>query len=600
MNICAHPSGTSTSAVLAFTQKSLLFRKDHSSEMRNNEQFGSTITIHVPSPTSFSRQDVASSGTQSMSGREPIKAESSPLKADVNLSCRRMPPSYSQLRIIHEGDRTTSRVMLGQSPLFVGGSPEQTVVFANRCRVASCGPTTSTTASSTSPKSSDSGSNSSVDSGQGSGDLSSRSHSSKDFSESGGSYTQYARNNLPSYVRVASIMDHVLRTSSAMNSLLGSTNDASTSKELITKANMFIQIIEISPCARFLPDITVIKELLSDLQSQPNCTNRPIVTSSYFAFMLRKLMEEVLMIFARIISRYLSDCINKDRLLVIALEHLIHLMLFGDDICLEIIHSGGLNAISSFIRMPTTPNDTLRLLLRTLAILCRLPKGALKLLSLGRLDIIIQILCTRSVGCAVEAAGVLAQLTNPTHALIKLNDSSTYIIARLLDVVDECSTAESLLLCAAAIANVSAQHRALVDNLYQHNATARLIAALKRPGCDTVFVHEQLAVVFSRLANEGYEEALIAQGALPILLSMLTLSDLTHVEYCHRIRYKAALCLATIASKGFGLKAIYQNNGYTMVSKAIKKEQVSTTPTAMICNGIKEKLERKYQLESAV
>lgn len=64
MNICAHPSGTSTSAVLAFMQKSLLFRKDHSSEMRNSEQFGSTITIHVPSPTSFSRQDVASSGTQ--------------------------------------------------------------------------------------------------------------------------------------------------------------------------------------------------------------------------------------------------------------------------------------------------------------------------------------------------------------------------------------------------------------------------------------------------------------------------------------------------------------------------------------------------------
>lgn len=61
-------------------------------------------------------------------------------------------------------------------------------------------------------------------------------------------------------------------------------------------------------------------------------------------------------------------------------------------------------------------------------------------------------------------------------------------------MVDECSTAESLLLCAAAIANVSAQHRALVDNLYQHNATARLIAALKRPGCDTVFVHEQVCI----------------------------------------------------------------------------------------------------------
>ncbi|KHN82465.1 hypothetical protein Tcan_15724 [Toxocara canis] len=567
--------------------------------------FDSAVTIRVPSPNaSLHSQSLSASYTQGVSNQKSVPLLSPTVSSEDGLSIRRAPPSYSQLRIIHKGDRTTSQVMLNQSPLLVRETRHQTVAFANvrrsRCPMASGGPTTSVAASSASPKSLDSGSNSSVDSGQGSGELSSQSHSSKDLSEGGPSYASYARNNLPSYARVASSMDHVLRTSSAINSLLNSSSDVNTSRELITKAHVFIQIIEGSRCARFLPDIALVKQLISNLQAEHNSTGHPIVVSSYFAFMLRKLVEGVLMIFSRIISQYLGDCMNKDRLLVIALEHLIHLMLFGDEICLEVVQSGGLDAILSFIGMPTTPNDTLRLLLRALAVICGTSKGAIKLLALGGLDTVIHILCTCSVACAVEAAGVLTQLTNPRHALVKLDASFAHVVARLLDVIDQCSTAESLLLSAAALANVSMQHQALVDNLYQHNATARLIIALKRPGCDTIFVQEQLAAIFSCLAAKGYEEALIAQGAVVILLSMLTISDPTHMQYCRRIRYKAAVCLGTIASKGIGLKALHKNNGYAVMSKAIRKEEVPSSPTAMICAGIKEKLERKYQMESSV
>ena len=64
--------------------------------------------------------------------------------------------------------------------------------------------------------------------------------------------------------------------------------------------------------------------------------------------------------------------------------------------------------------------------------------------------------------------------------------------------------------------------------------------------------------VFSRLANRGYDQALIAQGAIPVLLQMLTVFEMKvmHAEYCKRICYKAAVCLGTISQSGIGLKAL--------------------------------------------
>ena len=72
----------------------------------------------------------------------------------------------------------------------------------------------------------------------------------------------------------------------------------------------------------------------------------------------------------------------------------------------------------------------------------------------------------------------------------------------------------------------------------------------------------QIATIFARLSANGYNEALIAQGAISCLLSLLQIQAPTrHRDLSKRIKYKAAICLGTIASTGYGLKSINSNQG---------------------------------------
>lgn len=95
---------------------------------------------------------------------------------------------------------------------------------------------------------------------------------------------------------------------------------------------------------------------------------------------------------------------------MIALEHLIHIMLFGEEMRLEAIRvklttkytflkkkkyclkgnkfvqkfqCSGLKAVYSFCQLNTTPPDTLRLLLRALAVMCNANKGSQQVLSVS-------------------------------------------------------------------------------------------------------------------------------------------------------------------------------------------------------------------------
>ncbi|VDN36326.1 unnamed protein product [Cylicostephanus goldi] len=104
-------------------------------------------------------------------------------------------------------------------------------------------------------------------------------------------------------------------------------------------------------------------------------------------------------------------------------------------------------------------------------------------------------------------------------------------------------------------------HKLLIFFISENNAIIRLINAYNRQDCSTIFVQEQIVTVLSRLAARRYEEALVSQGAVPMLLEMLTVTDTQHSDYCRRIRYKAAVCIGTLAATGVGLKALYVNQG---------------------------------------
>ncbi|VDM78746.1 unnamed protein product [Strongylus vulgaris] len=188
-------------------------------------------------------------------------------------------------------------------------------------------------------------------------------------------------------------MDHILRTASSIHALLSGPSNPSTARELLAKTSLFIQIVEASPCAQHLPkyDTNVVKLQINDLEREAVETGMPLAITNYFTIVLRKMLEQVLQIFCkvgykftcRIITRYLTECGNKDRLVLIALEHLIHLVLFGDELCLEAIQCGGLHSVLKLVRQTSTPPDTCKLLLRALAVLCGVSKGCLSLLAVS-------------------------------------------------------------------------------------------------------------------------------------------------------------------------------------------------------------------------
>nr|CDP91863.1 BMA-INSC-1, isoform b [Brugia malayi] len=444
----------------------------------------------------------------------------------------------------------------------------------------------------------DSSTNSSVDSGQGSTELSTQNCS---FKDSFNYDKTIGENSLPSYARVANTIDHVLRVCSTFHAALNNEMNEKWTSDIICEAKVLIATIQSLPCITFLSphDIATVQQMISDLESDEKDKGKPINASNFLIVLLRKIIHEILIIFARIISTYLAECSNRDRLLVIALEHFIHLMLFGDEICHIIIQCGGLDSLLYFCEVPSISNGTLRLLLRALTILCGNCRGAMKLLALNKFELIIQFLFTSTIACSAEAAGILTQLTNPNQNYVRLGSIMRKVVVRILEIVDKSKVAESLLLALAALANITVQEAGTIDVLYEHNAIKRFIQAYKRPKCHNVFIEEQLLTIFISLANGAYIEALIGQGAVNLLLSLLQIHSQTHLNYCKRIQLRATQCLRKIANYGIGLKAIHEMNGYSMITKVIQDNNALIDAKNNLW-WITEQLEKKYQLESAV
>uniref|UniRef100_A0A915Q4S0 Protein inscuteable homologue C-terminal domain-containing protein n=1 Tax=Setaria digitata TaxID=48799 RepID=A0A915Q4S0_9BILA len=513
--------------------------------------------------------------------RLPYRAANS---EQVDSNCR-------QLKIFRVNGQTTLQVLL-DAP--TSSELSKSISNVSRCSGNDVDDGTAKSASPGRSAVTTSSTNSSTDSGQGSAEVNFQNPSfncDQTFSE----------NSLPSYARMANTIDHVLRVSSTLHSVLNDEINEKCTNDLVCETKVLIATIQCSPCFAFLsvPDITTIQRMICDLESKRHHTQRPVVASKFLIVLLEKTVNAVLIIFARIISAHLSECTSRDRLLVIALEHLIHLMLFGDEICITIIQCGGLDSLLYFCEVPSIPNATLQLLLRGLAVLCGNYRGAVKLLALNKFELIIQLLFTSTIACSAEAAGILTQLTNPTQNYVRLGNMMPRVIIRILEIVDKTKVAESLLLAIAALANIAIQENGAIDILYEHNAIRRLVQAYKRPKCHNVYIQEQLLTVFMSLANGAYIEALIGQGAVDLLLLMLKSRNRINGNCCRRIQVRAAQCLRIISNHGIGLKAIHEMSGYSIISEVIQDNDMLTDARSDLC-WITEQMEKKYHLESAV
>uniref|UniRef100_A0A914HTC1 Protein inscuteable homologue C-terminal domain-containing protein n=1 Tax=Globodera rostochiensis TaxID=31243 RepID=A0A914HTC1_GLORO len=433
---------------------------------------------------------------------------------------------------------------------------------------------------------------------------------------------------MPSYARTANCIAQVLRLSSIIFAQLGTTlsehRRLNGTKKLLTNTKAYIRLLAECPCAAQMPqsELELVRRAMQDAEGEL-LKYDSVQPNDYLGVCIRRMLEQTLLVFVRLISHYLSECANHDQLLLIALEQFVHLLLFGDELCLEAIRHKAVDNLLALALVPLTGSDTLKLLLRTMSVLCGTAKGCIQLLSIGGLELVLRILRDSThADCSIEAAGCLAQLCSPAHCFLRLSPHSLQpLVPRLLKLVDRSPSPEALLLCLAALANLSAQCAGpTAELLYTHNAVLRLVRAAGREhSAGNLFVQEELVTIFTRMANRGFERALVAQGAIPVLCRLLQLEAVEcqsqrQSDFQRRVSYKAAVCLGILASTGSGLRALYEHEVHKVLAKILcpggvqasdncgTALSITTTapPIQLICSSISQRLQHTYHLETAV
>uniref|UniRef100_A0AC35FKG4 Uncharacterized protein n=1 Tax=Panagrolaimus sp. PS1159 TaxID=55785 RepID=A0AC35FKG4_9BILA len=372
------------------------------------------------------------------------------------------------------------------------------------------------------------------------------------------SYSQYltSRPRLPTYGRIADSLDNILRICSRLRQLLTTTFEEQSTEEykeeMLMKSKALVHILQKSAYAfhlfdKSLNDNSGLIDCLESLEQVETAEDLPEITKG-FLDIVRKLVEETIHLNCWIIISYLDNCDNNDFMLPVALNHLIHLLLFESEPCLEVIQSSTIQNLLALCELPTTPTDTIQLLLRCLSVLCGVRAACVQLLSLGGFSMILDYILNSSIKCSIEAAGVLSQLTRPNYGLIELGKHSAAVVECLLiHIESHCKIAETMLLCISALANIAEgmtsgeSSDSTINYLFeQQNALTRILNAIKLPGTRNSLVDEQ---VLSLLIH--FPESAPSQDSLNFLLSILSQTEDSKNQ---RNRQKASLCMRLIGT----------------------------------------------------
>ncbi|XP_017073001.2 uncharacterized protein LOC108109119 [Drosophila eugracilis] len=169
------------------------------------------------------------------------------------------------------------------------------------------------------------------------------------------------------------------------------------------------------------------------------------------------------------------------------------------------------------------------LALRALATLCCAPQAINQLGSCGGIEIvrdILQVECAGERGAIErrEAVSLLAQITaawhGPEHRVPGLRDCSESLVAGLAALLGpECCT-QTLLLCAAALNNLSRMEATSHYSIMSNEAIFRLIDTLEHQTCGTsVFLYEQIVGMLHNMSLNKKCHSHLANG---IIINFIT------------------------------------------------------------------------------
>lgn len=159
---------------------------------------------------------------------------------------------------------------------------------------------------------------------------------------------------------------------------------------------------------------------------------------------------------------------------------------------------------------------------------------------------ILDFILNSNIKCSIEACGVLSQLTRPNYALVELGKHSEAIIdCLLIHIEHHCTSAETMLLCVACLANMAEDRCSGDDSTMgcifdQFNVTSRILFAIRNPVTRNALVDDQ---VLSLLIH--FPDSASHQDSLNFLLTILSQTEGPKNQ---RLRQKASLCMRMIGT----------------------------------------------------
>ncbi|KAJ9586996.1 hypothetical protein L9F63_019414, partial [Diploptera punctata] len=195
--------------------------------------------------------------------------------------------------------------------------------------------------------------------------------------------------------------------------------------------------------------------------------------------------------------------------------------------------------------------------LRALATICCVVEAIRQLEQAGGVEILSETLAevTRPEPEISEAAAVLAQITAPwvedNHSVQGLSEQLPSLVNSLTCLASNTASCETLLLAAAALANLTFMEPRAVWPLLEHCTAGKLLQAVKKKGPKvSVFLQEQAATLIANMAAVPESRPHLAdQRAVVALLCFLQirhspLQRAPEIAAAERVQQKSAIALS--------------------------------------------------------
>ncbi|XP_025411976.1 protein inscuteable homolog isoform X2 [Sipha flava] len=236
-----------------------------------------------------------------------------------------------------------------------------------------------------------------------------------------------------------------------------------------------------------------------------------------------------------------------------------------------------LDAVSSTVRSAA---------LRTLAMVCCSSDSIRQFEKAGGVEIISDILGskTRSEKELTDAVSVLAQITAPwiedNHVVNGLNEYLDTIISSLTYLVETTHSSETLLLSAAALANITFMEPNAIWTILNMGTAGSLIEAVRKNGTkSSVFLQEQTATLLANMAAVPETRPhMAANHAVIALLCFLQvrhspLQRIPEILAAERLQHKTAIALSRLCSDVEVSKQIVELEGVNRLIRLCKDER---------------------------